>query len=138
MLEGLDVLVDRVGGHVLDQPIEQRPRFRVDVDLLEVGIQESVERHDGAVGRLPRWVEDVAGVGQLAALAVGDDPVELAPARVLRRVRPPDGSRRAVGGDDVHLARFDFLRRPRDRVAGFLLLAVLGYLGVPRPELDLG
>ena len=115
VLERLDVVVDRVGGQLLDQLREDRHRPGVEVDLLEVGVEETIQGHDLPVRSLPCWVQDVAGVGELAARRVGDDPVELAPAGFAGRVRPGVDGLRAVHQLDVHLPDPNLLGRPRHR-----------------------
>src|SRR3970282_524702 len=62
-------------------------------------------------------VEHVARVGQLAPGLVGDDPVELAPARLDLAVRPRHDPDRAVLEDQLHLAGPDLLEGPRHRRA---------------------
>ena len=128
VLERLDVVVDRVGRQLLHQLGEDRNRVGVEVDLLEVGVQEAVQRHDLPVRRLPGRVEDVAGVGQLAARRIGDDPVELAPAGVAGRVGPGVDGGRPVGQRDLHLAGPDLVDRPGHRRLHADRLATLGGL----------
>ena len=137
MFERLDVVVDRVGRKLLHELGEEGDRFRVEIDLLEVGIQEAVERHDLAVGRLPGGVEDVARVCQLASRRVRDDPVELAPAGLSSRVGPGVDGLRAVGQLDLHLTAADFVDRPRHRRLHADRLAALGALRRMLAELDL-
>ncbi len=104
LLEPLDVVVERVVGDELRDLGEHRQVVGVEVDLLEVRVEVAVERHDLAVRRLPGDVDDVARVGELGARRVGDDPVELAPARDRGRPRPSGRRRRrraALFGLDV-------------------------------------
>ena len=71
------------------------------------------------------------------ARAVGDDPVELAPARLARRLLPGVDARRPVLERDLHLPGPDLLERPRHRRPGPDRHAALGCGDRMRAELDL-
>ena len=114
VLQLRDVDLHGVRRQLADQLLEQRQGLGLEVDLLEVRVHEAVERRDLAVGRLPGHVEHVRRVGQGAALGIGHDPVELAPAGLHGDLVPGQGDGLAVAQDDDG-ARRHLVGRPGDR-----------------------
>ena len=89
VFERLDVVVDGVGRELLDELREDRDRFGVEVDLLEV--RDPGSRRAGTI--VPSGASQVGSRTLLALASLPrelsrDDPVELAPARVAGRVGP--------------------------------------------------
>ena len=130
----VDILALRLGGYVFGQFGKDRHRFSLQVYLLEIGVQEPIQRNDLPLRGLPSNIQHVAGIDHAPALFLGDQPVHLAPTGIIVGVCPFHRPRFPIGTQDLHLASFDLVRPPHHRGPTCSPLPLSYHILLPRAE----